>query len=73
MVAGGDGTVSQVVKVIDRLEKKPKLGIIPIGTGNDLANSIGILHIYESQGLGALLKIILRGFFIAKLFFLVIP
>ncbi|MCP4253688.1 MAG: hypothetical protein GY775_09810 [Candidatus Scalindua sp.] len=61
VVAGGDGTVSQVVKVIDRLEKKPKLGIIPIGTGNDLANTIGFLHIYKSQGLGALLKIILRG------------
>ncbi len=61
VVAGGDGTVSQVVKVIDRLEKKPKLGIIPIGTGNDLANSVGFLHLYKSQGLGALLKIILRG------------
>ncbi len=60
VVAGGDGTVSQVVKVITRLERKPKLGIIPIGTGNDLANSIGILHIYKSQGLGTLLKMILR-------------
>ena len=60
VVAGGDGTVSQIVKVITRLEKKPKLGIIPIGTGNDLANSIGILHLYRSQGLGALLKMILR-------------
>jgi diacylglycerol kinase family enzyme len=60
VVAGGDGTVSQIVKVIAGLEKKPKLGIIPIGTGNDLANSIGILHLYRSQGLGALLKMILR-------------
>lgn len=60
VVAGGDGTVSQVVKVIARLENKPKLGIIPIGTGNDLANSLGVLHIYKSHGLAALLKIILR-------------
>jgi YegS/Rv2252/BmrU family lipid kinase len=60
VVAGGDGTISQVVKIITRLEKKPKLGIIPIGTGNDLANSLGILHLYKSQGLGALLKMILR-------------
>ena len=60
VVAGGDGTISQIVKVIAGLEKKPKLGIIPIGTGNDLANSVGILHIYKSQGLGALLKMILR-------------
>jgi diacylglycerol kinase family enzyme len=60
VVAGGDGTISQIIKVITRLEKKPKLGIIPIGTGNDLANSIGILYLYRSQGLGALLKMILR-------------
>ncbi len=60
VVAGGDGTVSQIVKLISGLEKKPKLGIIPIGTGNDLANSVGILHLYKSQGLGELLKMILR-------------
>jgi len=60
VVAGGDGTISQIVKVIAGLEKKPKLGIIPIGTGNDLANSLGILHLYKSQGLGELLKMILR-------------
>ena len=60
VVASGDGTISQVVKVIARLEKKPKLGIIPIGTGNDLANSIGVLHVYKSQGLGALLRMILK-------------
>ncbi len=60
VVAGGDGTISQVVKIIACLDKKPKLGIIPIGTGNDLANSVGILHLYKSQGLGELLKTILR-------------
>ena len=60
VVAGGDGTVSQVVKVITSLERKPKLGIIPIGTGNDLANSVGVLHVYRSHGLGALLKIMLK-------------
>ncbi len=60
VVAGGDGTISQVVKVITSLERKPKLGIIPIGTGNDLANSVGVLHVYKSHGLGKLLKIILR-------------
>ena len=60
VVASGDGTISQVVKVIARLEKKPKLGIIPIGTGNDLANSVGVLHVYKSQGLGALLRMILK-------------
>lgn len=61
VVASGDGTVSRVVKEIVRLDKKPKLGIIPIGTGNDLANSAGILQFYKSQGLKALLKMILRG------------
>ena len=60
VVAGGDGTISQIVKVIAGLEKMPKLGIIPIGSGNDLAKSVGVLHLYKSQGLGALLKMILR-------------
>ncbi len=60
VIAGGDGTISRVTKIISSLDKKPKIGIIPIGTGNDLANSVGVLHVYKSQGLGALLKMILR-------------
>lgn len=41
--AGGDGTVSEVVNGLMQGEKAAaRLGIIPIGTGNDLAWSLGI-------------------------------
>lgn len=61
VVAGGDGTISQAVQGIASLENKPKAGLIPIGIGNDLALSLGILRIFKSQGLKALLEVILGG------------
>jgi len=42
---GGDGTVHEVVNGLMRLppEKRPLLGIVPIGSGNDFSSSIGIV------------------------------
>lgn len=42
VAAGGDGTVSTVVEGLMRSEHRPHLGILPVGTGNDLARSLGI-------------------------------
>lgn len=41
---GGDGTVHEVVNGLMHLpiEKRPLLGIVPIGSGNDFASSLGI-------------------------------
>ena len=41
---GGDGTVHEVVNGLMRLprEERPKLGVVPIGSGNDFAFSSGI-------------------------------
>ncbi|MEW6178906.1 MAG: diacylglycerol kinase family protein [Chloroflexota bacterium] len=41
---GGDGTVHEVVNGIMHLppEKRPLMGIIPVGSGNDLAGSLNI-------------------------------
>jgi len=61
VVAGGDGTISQAVREIVGCTPRPKIGIIPVGTGNDLAGSLGLVNIYRSCGLRALLDIILRG------------
>lgn len=61
VVVGGDGTLHQVVEGIVGLKNKPKIGIIPTGTGNDIAKSLGILPIFESYGLRALLEVILKG------------
>ncbi|NOQ86098.1 MAG: hypothetical protein GQ554_04360 [Deltaproteobacteria bacterium] len=61
VVVGGDGTIHQVVQGIVGLKSKPKVGIIPTGTGNDLARSLGILSFFKSHGLRALLELILEG------------
>ncbi len=40
--AGGDGSLSTVIAGIMLADQRPTLGIIPLGTGNDLARSLGI-------------------------------
>ncbi len=42
VVAGGDGTVSQVVNGIAPEFSRIELAVLPLGTGNDLARSLGI-------------------------------
>lgn len=42
LVAGGDGTLNEVVNGIMTLEVKPKIGYIPTGTVNDVAHLLGI-------------------------------
>ena len=58
---GGDGTLHHVVRGIADMEYKPKVGIIPTGTGNDLARSLGILNLSRTRGLPGLLEAIVRG------------
>ncbi len=42
---GGDGTVHEVVNGLMQVEasRRPKLGVVPIGSGNDFAGGVGIL------------------------------
>ena len=42
IAAGGDGTVNGVVNGIARCQWQPRLGIVPGGTANDFAASLGI-------------------------------
>jgi YegS/Rv2252/BmrU family lipid kinase len=45
VAAGGDGTISDVVNgLMQTAVPRPHLGIIPLGSGNDLAWSLGIPH-----------------------------
>jgi len=61
VAAGGDGTISNIIQAMAALGWKQKIGIIPLGTGNDLARSLGILEAAENGGLENLIKIILKG------------
>lgn len=52
VVCGGDGTVNSVINGIMTLEHKPEISIIPMGTTNDYAYSLGI----PSSTQGAIIK-----------------
>ncbi len=41
-IAGGDGTVHLAVQVLSAIENPPVLGILPSGTSNDFARTLGI-------------------------------
>jgi diacylglycerol kinase (ATP) len=42
IAAGGDGTITEVVDGLATLERPPRLGLLPLGTGNDLARTLAI-------------------------------
>ncbi len=42
IVAGGDGTLNEVINGIGGLKNKPTISLIPTGTVNDVARSLGI-------------------------------
>ncbi len=44
VAVGGDGTVNEVINGLMTLEKRPRLGILPFGTGNDLARTLALLE-----------------------------
>ena len=44
IAAGGDGTVHEVLNGLMEFpaEKRPRLGVVPLGSGNDFAHAVGI-------------------------------
>lgn len=42
IAVGGDGTLNEVVAGVSQYEKRPKIGLIPMGTTNDFARAVHI-------------------------------
>jgi len=47
IAAGGDGTIYEVVNGLAERERRPQLGILPVGTTNDFARAVGIPRHWE--------------------------
>lgn len=46
---GGDGTVGEIMSgIVDRPEPRPRLAIVPAGTGNDMARNLGITSLQDA-------------------------
>ncbi len=62
IAVGGDGTIGFV---LNRLRLKDledtEIGLIPLGTGNDLGRSLGVFRIYDQRGLLACVKRLLKA------------
>ncbi len=64
VAVGGDGTASQVVRGIVLAGGSAHLGLIPLGTGNDLARSLGLYDARMARSLVSLrraLAVVLSG------------
>jgi len=58
-VAGGDGTLNEVINGVARIEgafERITFGLVPLGTGNDFANALGL-----PEDIEAAIEILVRG------------
>ncbi len=62
VIAGGDGTVWHTIARIATLDNLPQIAIIPLGTGNDLARSLGYDKFIKHNGVSAFIQKVLTGY-----------
>ncbi|EON74410.1 diacylglycerol kinase [Lysinibacillus sphaericus] len=56
IAVGGDGTLNEVVSGVSTFEKRPKVGLIPMGTTNDFARAVHI-----PRNIDEAVEIIIKG------------
>ena len=56
IAAGGDGTLNEVVAGVSEFEKRPKIGLIPMGTTNDFARAFIFQEMFKKA-----IEIIVKG------------
>lgn len=61
IAVGGDGTLAVVLDRVRHLQPATIIGLIPLGTGNDLGRVLGIYRVYGAKGLIACLKQLLKA------------
>ena len=62
IAVGGDGTIGFILQRLQILDKlNTEVGIIPLGTGNDLSRSLGIYRVYDHHGLLAVTKRLIKA------------
>lgn len=61
IAVGGDGTLGIVLDRVRRQRPHTVIGLIPLGTGNDLGRALGVYRIYDTKGLVACLKRLLMA------------
>lgn len=69
LVCGGDGTVGWVLSTLDSLKWPvyPPIGIVPLGTGNDLARTLGWGATYADEPMSELLMAVAEETMVVQL------
>jgi len=61
VAVGGDGTAIETITGAYRSGRLPRIGLIPIGTGNDLARSVHLYELFKNEGVEGCVRQFLQG------------